>query len=118
MSFELVEVEKWTGKDKMEYTIYNTSIAVIGGGNIGTQFACISSAKGYKVNVFSSKPELYDEILEVVDESGKVTTGRINKATNNLAEAVTGCQIIIVTHPAFQLRSIAEQLLPFIKIHY
>ena len=26
-------------------------IAVIGGGNIGTQFACVCAAKGYTVNV-------------------------------------------------------------------
>ena len=99
----------------MKYTPENTNIAVIGGGNIGTQFACICVSKGYKVNAFSSKPELYDGILEVVDEFEKVTVGKLNKVTDDIGEAVDGCQIIIITHPAFRLMEVADQLLPYIK---
>ncbi|MBE6127836.1 MAG: hypothetical protein E7185_01025 [Erysipelotrichaceae bacterium] len=99
----------------MNFNQENTSIAVVGGGNVGTQFACICAAKGYKVNVFSSKPELYNGTLEVVDEYENVTVGRLNKVTADIGEAVDGCQIIIVTHPAFRLRNIADQLLPYIK---
>lgn len=44
----------------VNYNPDNTSIAVISGGNIGTQFACVCASKGYKVNVFSSKPEFYE----------------------------------------------------------
>lgn len=99
----------------MKYTPENTTIAVIGGGNIGTQFACVCASKGYKVNVNSSRPELYDGELEVVDEFEKVTVGKLNKVTADIGEAVDGCQIIIITHPAFHLKRVAEQLLPFIK---
>ena len=99
----------------MIYTPKNTNIAVIGGGNIGTQFACVCASKGYKVNVFSSKPELYDGILEVVDEFEKVTVGKLNKVTSNIEDAVDGCQIIFVTHPAFRLKEVADQLLPYIN---
>lgn len=99
----------------MNYTTENKSIAVIGGGNIGTQFACVCAAKGYRVNVLSSKPGLYDGVLEVVDEYGKVTTGKLNKVTADMGEAVDGCQIIIITHPAFHLKSVAGQLLPYIR---
>lgn len=99
----------------MDYTTGNTKIAVIGGGNIGTQFACVCASKGYKVNVFSSKPELYDGTLEVVDEYGKVIVGKLNKVTANIGEAVDGCKIIFVTHPAFRLKEVADQLLPYIN---
>ena len=99
----------------MNYTPENTNVAVIGGGNIGTQFACVCASKGYKVNVFSSKPEQYDGTLEVVDEFEHVTVGKLNKVTADIGEAVAGCQIIIITHPAFHLRSVADQLLPYIK---
>ena len=90
-------------------------VAVIGGGNIGTQFACVCASKGYKVNVFSSKPELYDGLLEVVNEFGDVTVGKINKVSADIGEAVHGCQIIIITHPAFRLKEVANQLLPYIN---
>lgn len=97
------------------YTPENTNIAVIGGGNVGTQFACVCAAKGYKVNVCSSKPGLYDGTLEVVDEFEKITVGRLNKVSADVREVVEGCQIIIVTHPAFRLKEVADQILPYIK---
>lgn len=99
----------------MNYKPENTKIAVIGGGNIGTQFACVCASKGYAVNVFSSKPELYDGILEVVDEFENVTVGKLNKVSADIGEAVEDCQIIIITHPAFRLKEVADQLLPYIK---
>lgn len=99
----------------MRYSIDNTRIAVIGGGNVGTQFACVCASKGFGVNVYSSKPEKYDGMLEVIDECGKITVGKLNKVTANIGEAVKDCQIIFVTHPAFRLKEVADQLLPYIE---
>lgn len=99
----------------MKYAPENTNVAIIGGGNVGTQFACVCAAKGYKVNVFSSKPDLYNGTLEVVDEFNHITVGKLNKVTGNIGEAVENCQIIIVTHPAFRLKKIADDLIPYIK---
>jgi Glycerol-3-phosphate dehydrogenase len=99
----------------VNFTTGNTNIAVIGGGNIGTQFACVCASKGYKVNVFSSKPEAYDGTLEVVDEFDNITIGELNMVTANIKEAVDGCQVIIITHPAFRLKEVADQLLPYVK---
>ena len=98
----------------MQFNPDNTEIAVIGGGNIGTQFACICASKGYKVNVLSSKPDLYDGTLEVIDENDNVTTGVLNLVSSDIGEAVKGCKIIFVTHPAFHLKSVADSLLPYI----
>ncbi len=99
----------------MNYTPKNTSVAVIGGGNIGTQFACVCASKGYSVNVCSSKPEMYDGTLKVIDEFDRVTVGKLNKVTSEIGEAVDGCQIIIVTYPAFYLKTAADSLLPYVK---
>lgn len=90
-------------------------VTVIGAGNIGTQFACVCAAKGFAVKVFSSKPEEFDNVLEVVDENGRIVTGEIVKATNNIAEAMDECQIVFVAYPAFCLKRIAGQMLPFIE---
>ena len=99
----------------MKYTPQNTKIAVIGGGNVGTQFACICSSKGYSVKLHSSKPELYDGTLEVIDENSVVTTGKIEQVTADIEEVVDGCQIILVTYPAFRLAELAAQMLPYIN---
>lgn len=96
-------------------TFENTNIAVIGGGNIGTQFACMCASKGYKVNVCSSRPELFDGKLEIVDEFGNIIYGQVNKVTADIGEAIKNTQIIFVTHPAFRLKEVADQMLPYIK---
>ena len=75
----------------MEHNLNNMGIAVIGGGNIGTQFACICASKGYKVNVLSSKPEFYDGTLEAIDEFSKVTVGRLNKVSSQMKDVIDGC---------------------------
>ncbi len=96
-------------------TLKCSSIAVIGGGNIGTQFACKCASKGYKVNMFSSNPELFDGSLEIVDEFENVVTGKLNKITSDMGEAIKDCQMIFVSHPAFMLREVANRMFPYIK---
>lgn len=98
----------------MENTSHKEKITVIGGGNIGTQFACQCAAKGHEVTVFSSRPEAYDGTLEIVDEFGRVTTGRLRKVTDSLQEAASDSRILFVTYPAFRLRKLAEELLPYV----
>ena len=89
-------------------------IAVVGGGNIGTQFACAFADAGYKVNLLVSDPSIFDGELEIVDESDNITRGTLNKVTSSYEDAVKDATIIFVTHPAFRLKTVAEQLLPFI----
>lgn len=99
------------------YLPENTFIAIIGGGNIGTQFACMCAHKGYNVNVYSSKPQNFDGTLEIVDENNVITLGKVKKVTSNLAEAVKGCNFIFVTYPAFMLEKIADELLPYVSLN-
>lgn len=96
--------------------IIDESITIIGGGNIGTQFACTCASKGYKVNIYSSKPEKYTGELTIVDsEKNVIRKGKINKVSSCLGEAIGDSKIIFVIHPAYMFASDAKQLLPFIK---
>lgn len=89
-------------------------IAVIGGGNIGTQFACVCAAKGHQVNVYSSKPEAYSGTLTIVDESGSVVCeGIVSKITADLGKAVSDCDIVFITLPSFMFEELAKKLLPY-----
>lgn len=91
-------------------------IAVIGGGNIGTQFACVCASKGYQVNVHSSKPEEYTGELSVVDERGNVSCkGKISLVTANLEEAIKDCDVVFVTVPSFMLVEIAKRIEPYVS---
>lgn len=99
----------------MDYSPGVIDIAVLGGGNIGTQFACVCAARGYNVNLYTSKPELFEDILEVVDEHETVTTGRIRQISSDLEKTVEGCKIVFVAYPAFFLSDVAERLSAYIR---
>ena len=53
--------------------------------------------------------------MEIVNEYEKVITGKVNKVTSDIEEALSGCQIVFVTYPAFRLRQIGEDIIPYIK---
>ena len=93
---------------------HNTAVAVIGGGNVGTQFAAVSASHGYEVRMLCSRPEAFSDTLEIIDEHGKVTSGSLSLVSSDIPEVVTGADVIIVTYPAFMLEKLGQQLLPFV----
>ena len=46
-------------------------ITIVGGGNIGTQFAVHCAEKNHEVTVYTSKPDIYDGHLSIVDDIGR-----------------------------------------------
>ena len=48
-------------------------VTVVGGGNIGTQFAVHFAEKGHDVTVYTSNPALFSKRLSIVDENGNET---------------------------------------------
>lgn len=84
-------------------------ITIVGGGNIGTQFAVHCAEKGHEVIVYTSTPQLYDSYLNIVDDEGNIThEGRIKKATSSAEEAFGEAELILVTVPATIMKSIAD----------
>ena len=95
-------------------------ITVLGGGNIGTQFACVAASKGYEVCVYSSKTEKYDGHLTVVDGEDQILyAARVAKVTNDLSEALSDCDVAFVTFPSFMFPNLAKEMEPFVteKLH-
>lgn len=95
-------------------------IAVLGGGNIGTQFACVAASKGYEVCIYSSKADKYDGQLTIVDGENQILcSAQVAKVTNNLAQALADCDIAFVTHPAFMFPKLAKEMEPYVtkKLH-
>ena len=84
-------------------------ITIVGGGNIGTQFAVHSAEKGHRVVMFTSKPEVFGQHLSIVDNDGKTThEGDIAFATNDPEPAFRNADFIMVTMPPTMMRLIAE----------
>ena len=72
-----------------DYNIENLDIVIYGGGNIGTQFACKLASLGYGVTVFTRNADQFSDTLQIIDEHDRITEGRIKKATDNIAEALS-----------------------------
>lgn len=84
-------------------------ITIVGGGNIGTQFAVHCAEKGHDVIVYTSCPAMFDGPLNIVNEWGITThEGTIWLATDNPKVAFQNASLIIVTMPATMMRTIAE----------
>lgn len=84
-------------------------ITVVGGGNIGTQFAVHSAGKGHSVKLFTSNPNRFAKHLFIVDKSGNVTNeGEIVLATNDPHEAFHDAEMIMITMPPTMMVPIAQ----------
>ena len=86
-------------------------ITIVGGGNIGTQFAVHCAEKGHDVTVYTSKPELYEGHLNIVNETGTTThEGDIKLATADPEIAFKEADFIMVTMPATMMKTVAETI--------
>ena len=86
-------------------------ITIVGGGNIGTQFAVHCAEKGHEVTVVTSSPEVFGKRLSIVDERGEVThEAEIRGATRDPAAGYGGADFIMVTLPANMMRPCAEEI--------
>lgn len=92
------------------------NITIVGGGNIGTQFAVHCIEKGNDVVLSTSRPEKISEELTIVDETGVVAhSARLNKATSDSKEAFSNADLIYVTVPAYCMKDVAERILPYAR---
>lgn len=86
-------------------------ITIVGGGNIGTQFAVHCAEKGHDITVYTSMPEIYNGHLNIIDEMGKtIHEGNIRLATANPEIAFRKAEFIMVTMPATMMKTVAEKI--------
>ena len=78
------------------------NITVIGGGNIGTQFAVHSSDKGHSVKMFTSNPSRFSKHLFIVDNCNNKTRIKIcdNTVLENFPLYCPKCKREIIWIPA------------------
>ncbi len=90
------------------------NITIAGTGNVGTQFAVHCAEKGYRVTVYSSKPEKIHRELTIVNEDGEVLhQGTIARATSDPAAAFQNADVIFITVPAALMEHQAAMIEPF-----
>ena len=92
-------------------------ICVIGGGNIGALMAAeISRHPRCSVSLLTSRPEKWNETIEVIDtQNGNNFYGHIDMATNDLATALKGAGVIFITVPASLFGKTATRIAPYVE---
>lgn len=86
-------------------------ITIVGGGNIGTQFAVHCAVAGHDVSVYTSSPGDFGRRLDIVDENDKtVLSGEISAATDDPAAAFKDAELIFITYPSTMMKGIAEAI--------
>lgn len=89
-------------------------ITIVGGGNIGTQFAVHCAEKGHAVTVYTSQPELYDGHLNIVDDNGKTThEGDIKQATSDPETAFRDAEYILIALPSSLMKAVANTIFEY-----
>lgn len=84
-------------------------VTIVGGGNIGTQFAVHCAEKKHKVLVFTSTPGVFGTHLNIVDAEGTTThEGDIVGATDDPEKAFRKADLIVVTVPSTVMKSVAD----------
>ena len=92
------------------------NVTIVGGGNIGTQFAAHCAEKGHKVRIYTSNPDAFSKEISVVDGNGTVIhRGEIELATKDEKEAFANADLIFVTMPAYCMKNIADKIRPLVK---
>ena len=96
--------------------IKTMNITIVGGGNIGTQFATHCAEKGHDVTIFTNKYLLFEKTLKIVNSANDVIhLGQIKLATNDAKLAFGETDLVFITTPAFMANSVAQQIYPFIN---
>lgn len=92
-----------------------TKVCICGGGSLGHVCAgVLSSQNDVIVNLFTQKPELWSDLIEVTDLNGKVYRGKLNTISNQANEALEGCDIVFLCLPGFAIEKTLEAIKPFI----
>lgn len=90
-------------------------IAVVGGGSWGTAFALLQARRHRDVSLWVREPEVRKEIVEA-GENGTFLPGfrlpRNVSATNSLAEALAGREVVAFAVPSQYLRDVAARAAP------
>lgn len=95
-------------------------VAILGAGNGGLTAAADLTQKGFKINIFESEKFCKDltKIKEkneiTIEYKGDTSVTKINLISNDIKEAIEGCQIVLITVPGMGIEYFAEILAPVI----
>lgn len=92
------------------------SIAICGGGNLAHAQAAYLARKGHYVHILTRRPEAWRGSLTARFYDGDVREVSLGEITSE-ASVVAGCDVVILSLPRFAIRTVSEQILPYLSEH-
>ena len=90
-------------------------ICICGGGSLGHVCAgVLASQEDVQVNIFTRKPELWANEIEVKDVDGKVYSGKPFCISDSPEVALKDCDIIFLCLPGFAIEDTLKSIKPYI----
>jgi len=92
-------------------------VAIVGGGSFGTAIANIVADNGHDVCLWMRNAERVAEVNEQHSNSAYLPDISLNpalRASTDLADTVTGCDVVFVAVPSKSCRDVARQLAPLL----
>ena len=93
-------------------------VSVVGTGGWGTALGTVLDANDHEVVMYAREPELLKSFREDHENTLFLPGVKLSeslKITNDLQEAVTGCELIVLAVPTKWFRSALNDMLPFVK---
>lgn len=96
-------------------------VAVLGGGGTGCYIAAELTLRGFSVNLYEEKEYWHENIDDIIANGGVTMTGLglngfapISKITDDLAEALDGVELVVVSMVAWRHEKLAQDLKPHV----
>lgn len=98
-----------------------TKVAILGGGNGGVSAAVDLKEKGFETSLYEL-PEYFSNLKLIKEKGGALLQDKkgerfvaIDTVTDDVAEAITGAQIVMVAIPGFAVEAFAQVLAPVVQ---
>lgn len=93
-----------------------TTICICGGGSLGHVIAGFLGAKeNIKVNILTTKPNLWNDTLDIYAPKDEVIKGKLNIVSSNPADVIPNSNIILLCLPGFAIKKELELIKPYIS---
>lgn len=101
----------------MQHNQKKRTIAILGGGNVGTLLAAdIARNSRYTVRIFTSRPGEWDNYIDVLSRNGDVKyTSRVDLISNDPAQIISDSDIVISTLPSHVFLTVYKRIAQYIK---
>ena len=89
-------------------------ICICGGGNLGHVCAGFLANRGHRVSILTTKPERWNDELEIVAPDG-IFTGKLQRISSKPEEVIPQAEMVLVCLPGFAIHDELVKITPFLS---